>query len=152
MTDPAQPISLSLLDFGHWIALAGVATAVIALWWQIRSLRKQLLIQTFSDYTKRYQDIVLHFPEEINQMDFDLSSRGDRSQVMRYMRAYYDLCFEEFDLSRRKLIDRKVWDSWRDGMEFAFSKPAFQQAWEQIKADTRYPEEFNSLVEKAGHR
>jgi hypothetical protein len=115
----------------------------------MRSLRKQLMLQTFSDYTKRYQEIILHFPEEINQTDFDLFSRDDKSSVMRYMRVYYDLCFEEYYLSKRKLIDERTWNDWREGMEFAFSKSAFQQAWQLIKKDTQYKQDFCALVEKA---
>jgi len=126
------------LDVGEIAALAGVGVAVIALLWQMRALRKQLALQTYSDYTKRYQEIILHFPEEINQDDFDLSSRTDRPKVMRYMRAYFDLCFEEYDLSERKLIPTQIWQSWLGGIEFALSKPAFRQAWDQIKADTQY--------------
>lgn len=132
----AQVSSSGLLDAGDWITLAGVGIAIIALLWQMHSLRKQLVLQTFSDYTKRYQEIILHFPEEINRADFDLSSRDDKSNVMRHMRAHYDLCFEEYDLSKRKLIDKCTWNGWREGMEFAFSKPAFQQAWQQIKKHT----------------
>jgi len=145
----AQASSSGLLYTGDWIALVGVGIAIIALLWQMRSLRKQLMLQTFSDYTKRYQEIILHFPEEINQTDFDLSSRDDKSSVMRYMRVYYDLCFEEYYLSKRKLIDERTWNDWREGMEFAFSKSAFQQAWQLIKKDTQYKQDFCALVEKA---
>jgi hypothetical protein len=148
-----------LLSAGDWIAigaafiaLVGVAVAIVALVQQIRALRKQLFLQTFSDYTKRYQEIILHFPEDINQSDFDLSSRNDRSSVMRYMRAYYDLCFEEFHLFRMRLIDQSVWESWREGMEVAFSKTAFQQSWDQIKTDTQYGDDFCALVEGAHNR
>jgi len=145
-----------LLSAGDWIAIAGagvalvgVAVAAVALWVQIRALRKQLVLQTYSDYTKRYQEIILHFPEDINQSDFDLSSRDDRSDVMRYMRAYYDLCYEEHDLSKRRLIDKQIWLSWLGGMQFALSKPAFRQAWEQIKTDTQYAEDFCLLVDES---
>jgi hypothetical protein len=65
------------------------------------------------------------------------------------MRAYYDLCFEEYDLSERKLIDKRTWNDWHEGMEFAFSKPAFQQAWQRVKKDTRYNKDFLALVKEA---
>lgn len=144
----AQVVHMGLLDAGDWIALMGVGIAVVALWWQMRALRRQLVLQTYSDYTKRYQEIILHFPEEINQSDFSLSSRDDRSSIMRCMRAYYDLCYEEHDLSKRKLIDKQIWQSWFGGMQFALSKPAFRQAWEQIKTDTQYAEDFCLLVDE----
>jgi hypothetical protein len=57
-----------------WIALGsaaatlgGVLISLIALWKQMRKLSDQLMIQQFSYYTKRYQDIILNFPENINE-------------------------------------------------------------------------------------
>jgi hypothetical protein len=48
-----------------WIALGsgaatlvGVLVSLIALWRQMRKLSDQMMIQQFSDYTKRYQDII----------------------------------------------------------------------------------------------
>ena len=137
------------LDAGDWITLIGVAIAASALWWQIRGLRRQLLIQTFADYTKRYQEIILNFPENINEPNFDMSSQKDVDKTMRYMRAYFDLCWEEFYLHENKLIDEKVWSTWKDGMHFAFSKEAFRQAWVKIKKDTHYATQFVKLVEDA---
>jgi hypothetical protein len=66
---------------------------------------------------------------------------------MRYMRAYFDLCFEEWDLNRKTLIDANFWSVWKAGMEFAFSKPAFQQAWMIIKLDASFGREFEAFVD-----
>ncbi len=150
----AQAAQTDIFDAGDWITLAGVAIAAFALGWQMRALRRQLVLQTYSDYTKRYQEIILHFPEDINQADFDLSSRNedDRSSVMRYMRAYFDLCYEEHDLSKKKLIAREIWQSWLGGMQFALSKPAFRQAWERIRTDTKYEDDFCFLVYRSVKR
>lgn len=137
-----------------WIALgsavatlAGVFVSVFALWKQMGKLSTQLMIQQFSDYTKRYQDIILHFPEDINEQSFALASRSDYDQTMRYMRAYFDLCFEEWYLNTRKLIDEKIWSAWESGMATAFSKPAFRQAWAVIMKSSNYGGEFEQFVE-----
>ena len=82
----------------------------------------------FPDYTKRYQEIILDFPENVNRPDFELANVPDRDKTMRYMRAYFDLCFEEFYLNKEGLIDSKIWQVWRSGITFAFSKAAFGQA------------------------
>jgi len=128
------------------ITLLGVITAVIALYVQIRKLNQQLMLQHFADYTKRYQEIILEFPENINQDDFHIEGDKSRDHTMRYMRAYFDLCFEEWYLNGRNLIDKEIWNVWIDGMRAALSKPAFQQAWVIIKNDSSFGEEFHSYI------
>lgn len=127
-------------------ALGGVLVSVIALWKQMRKLTNQLMIQQFSDYTKRYQEIILHFPEGINENSFVLTDRKDYDQVMRYMRAYFDMCYEQWLLNTRKLLDEKMWADWKSGMGSAFSKPAFRQAWRIIKEDSNFGIGFEGFV------
>lgn len=128
-------------------ALATVAGAGIVVW-QLHFLRKQVTLQNYSDYTKRYQEIVLNFPEDINDKKFILNKvRPDYYKTMRYMRSYFDLCFEEWDLHRRKLIDDRAWDVWEGGIRTAMEKPAFQQAWKIVKeSGTEYGEEFETFI------
>ena len=116
--------------------------------YQLQSLRQQIKLQGYADYTKRYAEIVLHFPEDVNSKDFKLNKRHkDYSQTMRYMRAYFDLCFEEWNLNQRKLIDLDAWKVWGGGMKTAFGKSAFQQAWKIIiDSNTEYGLEFESFV------
>lgn len=133
-----------------WEAVTAIATilGVLAVFFQLKGLRQQIKLQNYADYTKRYAEIVLHFPEDVNSQDFKLDKRHkDYSQIMRYMRAYFDLCFEEWDLNRRKLIDLNAWKVWEGGMKTAFRKSAFQQAWKIIRdSDTEYGSEFEKFV------
>lgn len=136
-----------------WISLvsaiatiSGVGVAIVAVWMQMRKLSEQLMIQQFSDYTKRYQEIILRFPENINEASFVLSSHPKSTRTMRYMRAYFDLCFEEWYLNQRGLIDKEIWKVWKGGMEAALSKPAFGQAWGKIKQDTSFGKDFEGYV------
>ena len=134
----------------EWIAaLTALVTmaGVVVVYLQLRALSQQIKLQHFSDYTKRYQEIALHFPEDINVGDFVLAGRPDYAQTMRYMRAYFDLSYEEWDLNRMKLVDPRFWSGWKGGIKTAFSKPAFQQAWQIVRTDTRYGEEFETFVE-----
>jgi hypothetical protein len=117
-------------------------------YFQLRKLSQQITLQNFSDYTKRYQSIILHFPEDVNVSDFVLKGRADYDQTMRYMRAYFDLSFEEWDLHRNKLIDLKIWSVWRSGIATALSKPSFQQAWQIVKADTRFGPDFEAFMDQ----
>ncbi|HEU0283278.1 MAG TPA: hypothetical protein VFQ99_05800 [Gallionella sp.] len=96
------------INLGSAIAtFLGVVVAAVAIWLQMKKLNNQLLIQQFSEYTKRYQEIILHFPETINEPTFDFAADQNRNCTMRYMRAYFDLCFEEWYLKQRELIDCK---------------------------------------------
>ena len=142
-----------------WISLGsavatflGVVVAAVAIWIQIRKLNEQLMLQHFADYTKRYQEIVLQFPENINEATFVLESHPDYSRTMRHMRAYFDLCFEEWYLNQRKLLDNEIWNVWESGMETALSKSAFKQAWAKIKNDTNFGSAFEQYVERLNEK
>jgi len=122
--------------------------AIVGLIIQSHSTRKQVKLQNFVEYTKRYQEVVLNFPENINEDNFTFDSLEEelRSKTMRYMRAYFDLCFEEYTLHDMKFIDKDLWKIWKGGMKVAFSKPAFQQAWKTIKQDTEFGEKFETFL------
>lgn len=130
-------------------ALFAASVAALGIFFEIRALRKQMWLQNFSDYTKRYQEIILHFPESINEQSFNLDGLDPeiRNKTMRYMRAYFDLCSEEYYLFSNKYIAKDAWGIWKGGMEFAFTKPAFRQAWKAIRIDTRYSNEFMQFVD-----
>jgi len=135
-----------------WINMAiGLVTlaGVIGVFYQLQGLNRQTRMHSFAEYTRRYKDIVLKFPEDINDKDFVLDKeRKDYDDVMRYMRAYYDLCFEEWYLHGKGDIGDDYWEIWRGGMKTAFSKPAFQQAWQIMQSDTNFGCKFSDFVEK----
>ena len=130
------------------IAFCMALIAVIALVFQNRAAAKQLRLQNFIEYTKRYQEIILNFPETINEQTFRLDDLTEdvKAKTMRYMRAYFDLCYEEFVLHEKKFIDDEFWEIWKGGMKAAFGKPAFQQAWENISKDTSFGNPFVDFV------
>lgn len=115
---------------------------------QFEVFSQQLRLSFFADYTKRYQEIILNFPETINEpnFSFDGLEKDVRDKTIRYMRAYFDLCSEEFHLNQKLHIDEDVWKIWKSGIEFAFKKKAFQDAWLIIIKDTIYSEEFIAWI------
>lgn len=141
--------NLDSTGIGNFISTFAALVAIVGLVYQSRSTRKQVKLQNFIEYTKRYQEIILNFPENINEPNFALDALLPevKNKTMRYMRAYFDLCFEEFTLHEKKLIDNDLWSIWRDGMEVAFSKTAFKQAWIAIKNDTKFNSNFETYVE-----
>ena len=133
---------------GNLISTFAALVAIVGLIYQSRSTRKQVKLQNFIEYTKRYQEIILNFPENINDEDFVFEGmkKEIKDKTMRYMRAYFDLCFEEYTLHEKKFIDDDLWSIWEGGMEMAFSKAAFQQAWKIIQEDTKFGENFEAFV------
>ena len=141
----------------EWIKSGILLATVVGLFFSLRYNRKQLKaynknlkLNFFADYTKRYQEIILNFPESINRSDFEFDQLEEnvRNITMRYMRAYFDLCSEEYDLKRAGYIEDSIWDYWKLGIEFAYSKRAFRDAWGIIKLDTIYYPEFSSWIER----
>ena len=83
------------------------------------SLKIQLKLNLFTDYTKRYQEIMLHIPEEVfSEEGIDYDSEAGRNIIL-YMRAYFDLCSEEFYLSKGH-INMKIWHEWESGIKSYF--------------------------------
>ena len=145
-----------LMSTSDWIQTILLIVTVIGLFITILNNRKQLQIfneqlklNFFADYTKRYQEIILNFPENINKEDFDYNDlpKEIKNKTLRYMRTYFDLCSEEFDLWREGYIEDRIWKNWKGGIEFAFSKKAFRDAWKIISLDTIYYPEFSKWVD-----
>lgn len=53
--------------------IATVIVTAIALGITVKNFKKQLQLNFFTDYTKRYQEILLNFPESINEHNFDFN-------------------------------------------------------------------------------
>ena len=137
------------IQLGIMIATAsGAFITAIALYKTVSNFKKQLQLNFFAEYTKRYQEIMLNFPEIINEDNFDFNNldKEIRDRIKRYMRAYFDLCSEEYFLWKNKNIDEKTWKEWKSGIEYAFSKNSFQQGWELITLDTMYYADFANFV------
>ena len=72
---------LKLVD---WFSLLTAVAAVLGvpfIYLQLCTLSKQVTLQHYSDYTKRYQEIALRFPEDVNSPSFVLADRADYSQT-----------------------------------------------------------------------
>ena len=116
----------------------------------LNSLKEQMRLNFFADYTKRYQEIMLNLPDDISLSSFsfnDLSSK-EKSQAYRYMRAYFDLCSEEYELFLLGHIDLKTWNNWKQGINSNLSKNAFQEAWKHVRFNSCYYPDFTKYVNK----
>ena len=143
-------LSFSIDIFTGIVTGIGIFCAYKGLKSQLNVQNKQLKIQIFADYTKRYQEIIAKFPENINDQSFDLSKLKikDRNFLLRNMRQYFDLCFEEWYLDSGKLLDEEFWGLWKGGIITALSKPAFIDSWKIIKLSSCFGNDFEKFIDE----
>ena len=98
------------------IALLAIVITLILNFIQNVRLTDQMKLQMFSEYTKRYQDIMINLPLKYFQKDFEYSKSDDKDKIQKYLRMYFDLSSEEFYLYKSKKIDSMVWKEWESGI------------------------------------
>ena len=142
------------MDIKDYIALAAVVVAVGAMAWQLRLSNKQSKMQTFLTYTQRYQDIIINMPVGIESDNFSIENleEKEREHLLRWLRAYFDLCSEEYFLNQNKLVDTNAWQLWESGMTDSLKKPAFIKAWTEIQKNKYFHQEFAGYIEKIIHQ
>ena len=131
------------------IALTSALAAVIGLLWSAGEARRATRHQVFTEYTRRYQEIMLRIPTTIFTVDFDFDQLGQEQSeaTLRAMRAYFDMCWEELHLRQEKKLDTRVWEYWRDGILDLAKYPAFGQAWNRISRGRYYDRPFSAFIE-----
>ena len=126
--------------------VVSIAVAGYALWRQLAMVRLQLVIQHFSEFAKRRDEVLERLPEWVHDPLKSLADGGDAEKVMPAMRTFFAICFEEWCLHERGTCDAEMWELWRRGMRSVLDKPAFREAWERIAADTDYGAAFAAFV------
>ncbi len=83
-----------------------------------RLKQRELQLSFFSEYTKRYQDIMLYLYRS------DMPSK-------EYIRLYLDLCSEEYYLYKQGCLPQDIWEMWLEGMQMIMKQRVFQMEWEK---------------------
>lgn len=132
------------------LLIAALLTVIVSSYWSRKALKttqklaeKQYQLQFFAEYTKRYQDIILRMPDNM-----DTSSIYNRD-VDIYMRLYFDLCSEEYYLHTKGVIDEHVWELWTDGIKTALRKQNYKTAWKLLGGyydDTSFKNFMSDLI------
>ena len=137
------------LQLSDVISICALAVSFLSIWLQGRSSQKQLLVANISEYTKRYQEIILNLPRVVLNSDFDINvvSEEEETLILRYMLIYFNLCFEEYTLYfSLKLVDKKVWKIWESGIRSSLYRPAFRQCWQIISQNSSYDGRFVAFM------
>ncbi len=132
------------------LKMVGGTIAVFSFIYGFIKIRQDLQNKFFQDYTKRYYDIMSKLPFEVHTQEYDFNSLDkDKTEVLKYIMLYFDLCSEEYHLFLERKISKKVWNEWKSGIENNFRKKAFINAWQVLIAKnyTQYYPNFTKLVE-----
>jgi len=136
------------LSVGEILTVLTLSFGAFGIMWQMHQLSKESKLLIFMGYTQRYQDILIHFPLDIGKDDFDLDKYLEKTneELILWMRAYFNVCSEEYQLGKDKLIDKHIWKLWDDGIKSSMSKPAFQNAWKKVEATNHYNKDFHKYI------
>jgi hypothetical protein len=137
------------IDASDYIATVALVVSMVAIVSQLVAGRRQLFIQNFGEYGRRYSEILTRLPRDFVDPSFNLAGMDEPSQeiFLRGAWAYFDLCFEQWYLGRNRFIGRKLWGMWEAGMVAAMQRPSFSQSWTTIKSLTSYPSEFVAFID-----
>ena len=90
---------------------------------------------------------MINFPNAVFNEDFDYSDSGEqKEQMLRYMRAYFDLCSEEYYMFTQGHVDDDIWENWKEGMLVAFKRKAFIDAWKNTNKENY--KDFSKWISK----
>lgn len=89
----------------------------------------------FSEYTRRYLDILLRMPDRMF-----MQSGGLTPDVCKYLTIYFDLCSEEFYLHKNGDIPEDIWLNWVEGMKITMRPPIYHTGWKILSST--YNEDF----------
>lgn len=94
----------------------------------------------FSDFTKRFQEIILKEPSTLRNGD----ARSDDENVNSFMTLYVNLCSEEYYLFTKGAIEKDIWEYWVEGMRMQFTSHVYQVWWK--KNASKYNQNFNHFI------
>lgn len=134
------------------VDISEVLLLAIALGVYIRSeieRAKERRTTVINEFTKRYSDVVYNIPEKIVIEDLSLSvlNEAEKYNLIREMRRYFDLCFDEYTMHKNGLVEEKMWKIWSGGIAHAMKRKPFQDSWQIIKKDTAFGEAFDSFMD-----
>jgi len=138
----------------NWSAISTIIAALAALAavgafvWNVLETRRSTRLRIFTEYTRRYHETMLMIPTSVFGQDFDLRQVEDEKceVLLRAMRAYFDMCWEELYLNKAGKLEPQVWKYWQAGMVDLFKHPVFGQAWDAIQSDRYYDRSFHEFV------
>lgn len=132
------------MDSQDWIdASIGIITAigVIFAGWQLRAAKRQARTDFEDSLNRDYRETIRALP--IGALLGDVLSEAELLEHLADFYRYVDLCNEQIFLRQKDRISTSTWLNWADGIKDNLRRPAFQQAWKEIR--TRATDSFEEL-------
>jgi hypothetical protein len=131
-------------------SLATVALSGLAIYVGLKSVRDQMRVTVFLEYTERYAKIMDNMPYKAREpgSGYRLASQSDeeRHRVLEVFREYLNLCSEEKWLHDQKRIDNPTWEIWKCGMRDVTRFPPFREAWSHLEPEYEAYQDFQEFV------
>ncbi len=137
---------MAWLDIG---TIASIATAgsVIVLLYRIVLNGRRATTRFENELVSEYRDVINELPLEA-LLGEELSEDTHKRNLPDFYR-YIDLSNEQVFLRQENQISKSTWRNWRDGIKSNLSKPAFKEAWCEIKNRSKH--DFSELRELEDH-
>lgn len=131
------------------IGLLSLVFTAFGLWQNSKYTKRQWNFNTFTHYTKRYDDIMGEFPGQGYTLRFDLDHQiPSNDEVRLAVLKYLNMTSEEYYLWRDKYLDDKVWQIWLPEIKRTLQTPLFQREWPNLKGEFKTYEKFSEFVEQ----
>lgn|SRR5215204_7571329 len=127
------------------------AIAAVAFVWAMMSTYKgQMNAQVFSDYNKRYDEILLSMPKDAWEARFNMNAvlPAPSKELSLSILRYLNLSSEEFYLYKRGYLRVDVWRIWEEEMIRTLQTPLLKREWQTLLIEFVSYREFYEFVEE----
>jgi hypothetical protein len=125
------------------VSIVGLA----AITWQIRYSARQATV--FADFSKRYAEIDDRFPNASGHYRTSDLTTDQKKAYFIYLEQYLDLLHQEYELHRRGMIDRAIWNIWAEYARAHVRGHHFQEFWQSDQGKVAFNPNprFSSFLE-----
>jgi hypothetical protein len=110
----------------------GLLITIIIAWQSAKLSHDQMLKELFTEFNERYavlNNSLYAIEAKYSTIEL-LNGAPDATTLKQAVQDYFNLCSEEFFwYYHKKRIDKKIWDSWQNGMLYWYSVPAIRDMW-----------------------
>jgi hypothetical protein len=133
------------------LAAVGPVLAAVSILIGVYVFRRQMNAQLFVEYTKRYEQVMLSYPEGLR--DTRLDSMGvpppESPELTVAILRYLNLCSEEFYLWERGYLSGDIWRIWESEIRRTLASPLYRREWRKVQAEFASYGEFAKYVADA---
>jgi len=107
-----------------------------------------IVLQFYSRFVERYEEILLKLPSNIYSKDFNYNEIQDKESFLRAMRSYFDLCSQEYYLYKKGKLKEEIWKEWEEGIDSSIKLSAFKNAWIELPNSQSTYNDFRKFMEE----